>query len=81
MKVHILKEATMTKLSDLSIFQDVPDTFIIFEKDGVVGWVCKRCEDTGTWKKDSIEFLVNFANQLHTTCEIKADLEEVSHGV
>lgn len=65
----------MTELADLTAFQNVPGTFIIFDKDGVCGWVCSRCSKTGTWN-GSIEGLVHFSNQQHGNCEIKADLEE-----
>ena len=70
----------MKKLSDYTAFDGVPETFNIFEKDGVCGWSCSRCDDTGVLGNVSISYAKKFGNDFHTNCKIKADLVEVENG-
>ena len=66
----------MKKISDYTAFEGVPETFNIFEKDGVCAWSCSRCDETGVLGDVNIEFAKKFGNDFHSACPIKADLEE-----
>ena len=67
----------MKKISDYTAFDGVPETFNIFEKDGVCGWSCSRCDKSDVVGNVNIEAVKKIGKDFHTTCSVKADLVEV----
>ena len=70
----------MKKLSDYKAFDGVPETFNIFEKDGVCGWSCSRCDKSDVMGNVHIEEVKRIGREFHSACLIKADLVEVENG-